>query len=134
MALRAHAGVAAVAQRRERWKTAEASLRKALELDEDNIALTCPLGTSALQTGNRGRAKSDAQKKKFNAAYKLFQDIYAKAPDKTGRAEINMANLYQEVGKEENALQLIKLAIERDPDNLSTQLAAAQWALATGRS
>lgn len=134
MALRANAGVAAVAAARERWGIAEASLRKALALDEDNVTLLARLGRVHFKQGMTKEQNSPEQKKLFNDAYKLFQDIYTKAPDKTGRAEINMANLYQEVGKEENAHQLVKLAIERDPGHLNTQLAAAQWALATGRA
>lgn len=133
MLLRAHAGVAAVAAARERWKDAEVSLRKALEVDQQNLALNARLGRVLFKQGTVEPDESDAQKKKFNSAYKLFQTIYTQAPDKTGRAEINMANLYQEAGREQNAEQLIMLAIERDPDSLKTQLAAAQWAMETGR-
>jgi tetratricopeptide (TPR) repeat protein len=133
MSLRANAGVAAVAAARERWQDAETSLRKALLLDDDNVALIRRLGRVLFKQGEAEPEGSQTQKQKFNAAYKLFQDIYAKSPDKTGRPEINMANLYQESGKQENAEKMVKLAIQRDPDHLATQLAAAQWALGTGK-
>ena len=133
MSLRALAGVAAVAAARERWDDAEVSLRKALEVDKENISLLARLGRVLFKQGTVEPAGSDAQKNKFNRAYKVFQDIYTKAPAKTGRAEINMANLYQEAGMEKNAEQLINFARERDGNNLKTQLAAAQWAMETGR-
>ena len=118
--LRAYAGVSAVAAARERWEDAEKPLRRALEIDKDNLALMARLGRVVFKQGQR------------DEAYKLFQKIYNQAPDKTARAELNMANLYQEEGKEDNALKLVNLAIQRDANNLNTNLAAAQWALTTG--
>ncbi len=125
LALRAYAGVGAVAAARERWTDAQAAFEQALTNEEDNLLINARLAQAIFKQGS-----SDDERR----AYEIFQQMYNKAPDLAGRAEINMANLYQEVGKDKNANQLIEKAIERDANTLKTQLSAAQFALNTGRT
>ena len=124
LALRAYAGVGAVAAARERWNDAQGAFETALTFEPDNLLINARLAQAIFKQGG---------KQNENKAYDIFQRIYNKNPDAAGRAEINMANLYQDAGRDENAVKLVNIAVERDPDTLKTQLAAAQFALNTGR-
>lgn len=125
LALRAYAGVGAVAAARERWQDAQSAFETALTFEPDNLLINARLAQAIFKQGD---------KQNENKAYEIFQRIYNKSPEEAGRAEINMANLYQEAGKDANALKLVNMAVERDPNTLKTQLAAAQYALNTGRA
>ena len=118
---RAYSGSASVAEARESWEEAESWLRKAIELDAENIGYLTRLGRVLFKRNQE------------EAAYKIFQQVNEINPSKVARAEINMARLYQELGKEANAEKLITRVVDRDPGGLATQIAAAQWAIENGK-
>jgi tetratricopeptide (TPR) repeat protein len=124
LALRAYAGVGAVGAARERWKDAQNAFETALKFEPDNLLINARLAQTIFKQGG---------KQNETKAYEIFQRMYNKSPAEAGRAEVNMANLYQVAGRDENALKLINMAVQRDPSTLKTQLAAAQFALDTGR-
>ena len=127
LSLRALSGIAAVAEMRGEWKNARNALDRLLAIDEQNINGQI---RSARALFNQGEA--DDNKDLVNQAYKAFQQVHKQDPERVARPEINMARLYQQVDKEDNAKKLVMLAIDRDKDGLATQLAAAQWAIDTG--
>jgi tetratricopeptide (TPR) repeat protein len=129
--IRGYSGAAAVAEAREDWDAAEGALRKLLELDKQNIGALTRLGAVLFQKGAK-EATPEARDKWEKEAYQVFQDVYKIGPETVARPEINMARLYQRNNRSANAAKLIKLARERAPDNLPTQIAAAQWAIETG--
>lgn len=129
LSMRAFSGVAAVAEMRGQWDQVRKALQRLLAVDEENVNAQIRLARAMF---NQGDAESD--KDLVNDAYKTFQKVHKQDPAKIARPEINMARLYQQAGKGDNAQKLVNLAIERDPEGLATQLAAAQWAIDTGRT
>jgi len=128
LSVRSLSGIGAVAEMRGQWEKAETAFERLLGIDETNINGQIRLARAMF---NRGEAGGD--KEAVNEAYKTFQKVHKQEPEKVARPEINMARLYQQVGKNNNAEKLVQLAIERDKDGLATQLAAAQWGIDTGR-
>ena len=128
LSLRALSGTGAVAEMRGQWKKAEGTFERLLAIDEKNINGQIRLARAKFNHGN-----DENDKNAINDAYKTFQKVHKQDPQKVARPEINMARLYQQVGKENNAEKLVSLAIERDAEGLATQLAAAQWGIDTGR-
>ena len=120
--IRAQAGMAAVLEAREQWKEAENSLRQVLQLDNKNLIVMSRLARALFKQGDE------------QAAYDVFKQMYEIDPIKSGRYEILMARLYQQAERDKNAEKLITIALKNDPDTLNTQLAAATWALETGRN
>ena len=122
LSIRSINGMAAVAEVRKQWKTAEERLRELTELDAENINALTRLGRALFKQGG------DANEK---AAYELFHQVYDMDKKRVPRHEINMGRLFEQDGRD--ASRLYELALERDPESLATQLAVAQWALDTGR-
>ena len=117
---RAKTGLALVAEAREDWSTAVARLKEISLTEKNSANVKTRLGRALFKQGND------------KDAYAVFQEIYNADTEKMARPEISMSRLYQQDGKSQQAEKLIRLALERDGDNLNTQMAAAQWALETG--
>jgi tetratricopeptide (TPR) repeat protein len=125
--VRGLAGTAAVYERGGRWDDAEQAIAKWIEIDPQNSQAHTRLGRVQFEQG------------KYKEAYATFTELYER-DDSVPRPEVNMALLYeqasQQPGREElhaNAEKLMKLAVERVPNDLETRLAAAQWGLEFGR-
>lgn len=119
--IRVASGMAGIAEVREQWAPATTMLTKFIQLAPENVAGQTRLG--------RVLFMQDSVK----PAYEAFQKAYNLDKTKTPRPEINMARLYQQKNDEARAAKLFKLAMERDPNSIATQLAVAQWALDTGQ-
>ncbi len=124
LTVRAMIGVGAVAEARGDYAKSETALKAALALDATSVAAMSRLGRVQFQ-------QKDSDKKYLQDAYDTFKSLYNIDPKKMTRYEINMARLYQQDGQTAQAKKLIQLALDRDGDNLATQLAAAQWAIET---
>ena len=124
MVIRSLNGMAAVSEARGNYDAAETALNKVLSTDPVNVNAMTRLGRVLFSKGT----KADEQK-----AYETFKKLYEIDPMKMTRYEINMARLYQGKGQGGQAEKLIKLALQRDGSTISTVLAAAQWALETGK-
>ena len=122
LSIRAVNGLAAVAEVRKQWKTAEQRLRQLTQLDAENINALTRLGRALFQQSGDENEKN---------AYELFHQVYNLDKQRVPRPEINMGRLFEQNGRD--ASRLYERALERDPDTLATQLAVAQWALDTGR-
>jgi tetratricopeptide (TPR) repeat protein len=116
--LRSHAGLAAVAEARENWQDAETHLQAVVQKTPDNAAFQARLGRALYKLG------------KTKEAYDLFTKLHD-SNNTVARAEVTMGLLYYADGLD--ATKLFRLAAERDSDGLNTRLAAAKWALDTGK-
>ena len=115
--IRAIAGLTAAAETRENWELAHDHLREWLNLDGEN----------ALAHGRLGRVLFEM--KDYKSAYAEFQHAHENDPSSL-RQEISIALLYE--NQEEGSLRaekLMGLAVQRDPDTLTTRLAVARWEL-----
>ena len=120
LGLRALNGVTTIAEARQQWEQAENFLHQIIEENPDDASPQTRLGRTLFQ------------QERYEEAYAVFKKIRDMDSSKNPLAEVNMAQLYQQAGKEANAKKLIGLARERDPEGLQTQLAAARWAVQTG--
>ncbi len=128
LSMRTLSGVAAVAEMRGQWNEAKSALERLMTIDSTNVNAQIRLARSLFNQGEELGDNSITQQ-----GYKIFQKVHKQDPTKVARPEINMARLYQQAGKTKNAEKLVTLAISRDKDGLATQLAAAQWAIDTGK-
>jgi len=117
---RALNGMATIAEARQQWEVAEEFLRQVVEAEPEDAGPQTRLGRALFQQD------------RFEEAYAIFKKVRDLDPLKNPLAEINMAQLYQQGGKNANAKKLIGLARERDSQGINTQLAAARWAVQTG--
>ena len=115
-------GLAAVSEFRKDWKSAELYLEKLSQLAPENLAAKTRLGRAYFQQGGK---ENEAR------AYEMFNTVWAMDKTKVPRKEINMGRLLEASGRD--ASSLYRKALERDPDTLATQLAAAKWAIDTGK-
>jgi Tfp pilus assembly protein PilF len=141
-AIRSEAGLAAVAEARERWDDAKKHLAAWIAIvDPPNSNPHDPAGAAA--HSRLGRVlfledKSDDTKTGAPAAYKEFK-LAAVCDPKSVSPDIALAQLFENAGNHKDAGRFIKLAVEQnlpaDPDTrLATFIAAAHWALETNQT
>lgn len=117
---RVQAGLAAVAEARGYWPTAQEHLEAWLKLD--------PKSAVAMQ--RLGRAKFE-QKDAVGALEMLRK---AKEADPTVLTpEARLAQFYEQFGDPTNAAKWMGHALKAAPEDLNTRLVATQWALETGK-
>jgi tetratricopeptide (TPR) repeat protein len=66
------------------------------------------------------------------AVFEIYKQVHTIEPKTTAYPDVNMALLYEQVGKSENAKKLIERAAQRDPQNIFTMVAVAKWGLEHG--
>ncbi|GAB5407333.1 MAG: hypothetical protein Aurels2KO_55640 [Aureliella sp.] len=111
-----HRGIALVAQKRKDWKTAELHLRDWIELDKRNSVPWKQLALVFFVT------------ERFELAEQTLTNL--RTFDKQQPVpEVSMGVMFQNTGKLAEAEAVMKAAIEKNPDDASTQLAVAKWAL-----
>ena len=110
------AGLAAVAEQREKWPAAVEHLAKWVSLDPDNAGALMRLGQAQFRAGKR------------DEAYKTLQAA-AKAEPGLLSADIVMGRLYEDAGDAKEAAASMSQAVKVGPKELNTILAAAEWAL-----
>ena len=143
---RAEAGLAAVAESREKWDTAETYLKNWLKIvDPDGTPHTdanAPNTSGANAHDRLGRVlfHADTDLKKATGAreaYKEFQLAVADDP-KSISADIALAQLYEDAKMHDMAKKFITHAVLNPPPDpatkLATLLAAARWALDTNQA
>lgn len=120
---RIYDGKGRVAEALNDWETAKENYESWVALDGEVAAAHFRLG----------RAHFELNDEKL--AYKAFLEVY-KLNDQTTRPEITMARLYHQRSEseadEKKAESLVAKAIQRDGENVRTQLEAAQWYLQKG--
>jgi superkiller protein 3 len=120
MTRRALMGIAAVAEVRGDWSKAQENLEAVLADDPDH--------SGALQQLARVLFRQDQADL---ALEKLRQA--AQAAEGSLVPEVVLAQLYQQKGDRENAFKWMSAAINANPRDPDTRVAAAQWALAIGQ-
>lgn len=141
-AIRSEAGLAAVAEARERWDDAKKHLTAWIAIvDPPNASPRDPAG--AAPHSRLGRVlfvedKSEDSKTGAPAAYKEYK-LAAACDPKSVSPDISLAQLYENAGNHKDAGKFIKLAVEQnlpaDPETrLATFVAAAHWALETNQN
>lgn len=127
--MRTVAGLAAVASARRQYAEEEKYLKEWIQIEPDSTAAYTRLGRAQFNQG------SDRHRDAYATFRKLYDDIDKEIDPakKVPRPEINMALLYTQDDKLPNAKKLMDLAAERAAaDDMTTQLAVAQWALQNG--
>jgi tetratricopeptide (TPR) repeat protein len=107
----AHAGLATVAEARQRWAVARDELSAWSALDEKNPIPHQRLGNALFRLGKTKEALGE-----FQTAAKRNNDLIP---------ELVMALLYEESGDRENSVRMTNAAIKRLPDSAGLQLAIA---------
>jgi tetratricopeptide (TPR) repeat protein len=111
-------GEAVVAEARSDWPTAQKRIEEIVAKDPKNV--------TALQH----YARALFQQKRVTAALEKLRAARA-VNEKLLTPEAVLADFYHQEGDKANAGKWMKAAIEAAPDDLSTRLAAAEWAMAT---
>ncbi len=120
----AYSGLATMAELREDWPTAETLLKKLLDVEPANSLASTRLG--------RVMFKQASDREGETAVYKLFQELHSKDEKNTAHPDVNMALLYEQAGKRNNAQKMMEQAAKKDSKNPRTLLAVAKWAIDTG--
>lgn len=110
----AHAGLAAVAERRSDWQKASLQLKEWITLDPKNAGAYRRYAEALFETGNAREAYSTLQ-----SAQKFSQQPIS--------AELIMGQLYHQAGNQANAEAWMKKAVAESPNHLHVLLAVAQW-------
>ncbi len=119
-----YGGLAQLAEFEEDWAQARDYLERLLQTDSDNVVAMTRLG--------RVLFKMATDRKGEEAAFAVFKKLHSVSPDNTAYPDVNMALLYEQAGKRENAKKLMERAAKNDSQNIRTRLAVAKWALDTG--
>ena len=121
---RAHWGLARAFEGLERYSDAFPSLRRAVELDPNNLDARCKLGHYYL-------APSELRADFVQAAERLAQEVLAKdANHIDGTILMSAVRLAQ--NRHDEARRLILRAVELNPQRLESQLALARFYLKVG--
>ena len=116
----AYSGQASIAEMNEDWATAKTLLTTLLQIETDNSLALTRLG--------RVMFKLSANKEDEKEVYTLFKKMHAN-DEKTAFPDVNMALLYEQSGKSQNAKAMMERAAQQDGNNVRTRLAVAKWAL-----
>lgn len=119
-----YSGLASMSEMTEDWPTARTLLNKLLEIDPGNSLASTRLG--------RVMFKQASDKESEKEVYKLFQTLHSKDEQNTAHPDVNMALLYEQAGKRNNAKVMMERAAKNDAKNPRTLLAVSKWALDTG--
>ena len=117
--IRAHAGLASLAESRKQYDQALSHLQAWLKLDEKNPVVFGSLGRVHFQ-------RSD-----YAAARAAFKDLIRVEPE-APPVEIAMGRLFSDAGMKEEALQSMKTALKADGKDTRTLLTVAEWAISNG--
>jgi tetratricopeptide (TPR) repeat protein len=115
------AGLAAVAETREDWQTAQARLNSWLELEPNNGQIRQRLGRALFQLGKTEDA--------FNALTQAAKDDPALEP-----AAVNMAWLFSQKGDQKKAEEWFDYGRKVEPKSARVLLARATWLLGQARA
>jgi len=115
----AYRGLAAVAEARSDWPTAQRYLDAILRAAPQDALLSQRLGRAVFFQGKPGDAL-----KHFQTAFALDKKLLA--------PEALLGQLYEQKGDRENAARYMALAAKANPNDLNTCLAVAHWALGAG--
>lgn len=116
-----HEGLAAVAEGREDWKTAQAELLASLELD--------PKNGPARQRLARALFRMDKSDEAFAALEQAVKDAPQLEP-----AGVSMALLWSQKGNLKKAGEWFEYAVKAEPKNPRPLLAHSAWLIDQGRS
>jgi tetratricopeptide (TPR) repeat protein len=116
--IRVNAGLAAVAEARSQWDSAQQYLQNWIKLDAKNASAHMRLGRTLFQL----HKPADALKE-LNTAVSVDSNVV--------NPYIFMAQLYEEAGQHDDAKKSIGFAVQGNPKDLNVHLLASKWALAT---
>lgn len=116
-----HEGLAAVAEGREDWKTAQAELLASLELEPKNGAIRQRL------------ARMLFRQEKSDEAFAALEQAVKDAPQ-LEPAGVSMAWLWSQKGNTKKAEEWFAYAVKAEPQNPRPLLAQAAWLIDQGRS
>ncbi|MCA9149802.1 MAG: tetratricopeptide repeat protein [Planctomycetales bacterium] len=116
----AYSGQASIAEMNENWQLAKSLLTTLLQIEGDNSLALTRLG--------RVMFKLSSTKDDEREVYALFKKMHAN-DEKTAYPDVNMALLYEQSGKSQNAKAMMERAATQDANNVRTRLAVAKWAL-----
>ena len=120
MIVGAYGGLTTLSEVQEDWPRAKELLEVSLQADPDNSLTQTRLG--------RVLFKMSESRDDERQVYNIFKELHSK-DEKTAHPDVNMALLYQQAGKPDNAKQMMTRAAEKDANNIRTRLAVAKWAL-----
>ena len=121
--LNTYGGLATLAEADENWADSKQLLESLLKIEPEN--------SLGLTRYGRVLFKMAKTREEENEAYKVFQRLHKANPEMTAYPDINMALLYEQADKRQNAEAMMKRAIEKDGTNPRTRLAVAKWAIDT---
>lgn len=113
------AGLALVDERRQLWPQAEQHLLAWSQLDPENPG---PVSR---------RANVLFQQQKYDDARAAFAQL-GELVEKTALPEIQMGLLFEQAGERDQAKAEMQAALTKQPEDLATRLAVANWALYAG--
>jgi len=115
---RANAGLAAAAEARQDWKTAQQYLEAWLKLEPKNAVALQRLARTLFQ-----QDRPDDALAKLKAATQIDDTVLT--------PEATLARWYQQSGDQDNARKWMITALTEAPKDLKTRLVATQWSLET---
>jgi tetratricopeptide (TPR) repeat protein len=119
----AYSGLASMAEVQEDWTTAKKWLETMLKVEPSNALGQTRLGRVIFKLSSDREGERDA--------YAVFKKLHSQ--DQTAAyPDVNMALLYEQAGKRNNAKALMERAAKDDAKNLRTLLSVAKWAVDTG--
>lgn len=113
-------GLAMISEARQDWKTAQERLEALLAEAPKDAGAMAQLGRALFH-----QQKIDEAVERFRQAAKLNDEMLG--------AEAQVAQLFQQAGDAKNAATWMVKAIEADPRDYKTRVAAAQWSEEIGR-
>ncbi len=116
--LNTYGGLATLAEADEKWAESKQLLESLLKIEPEN--------SLGLTRYGRVLFKMAKTRDEENEAYKVFQRLHKASPDTTAYPDINMALLYEQADKRQNADAMMKRAIEKDGTNPRTRLGGRQ--------
>jgi tetratricopeptide (TPR) repeat protein len=119
-----YSGLAQVAETQEDWPTARQHLEKLRQLDPNSAIALMRLGRVMFRM-----AKNLDEER---AVFDIYKQVHTLDPKTTAYPDVNMALLYEQAGKTDNAKKLIERAAQRDSQNIFTMVAVAKWGLEHG--
>ncbi len=117
---RVYSGLAAVAEARGDWPTAQQRLEDWLKIDPNNTASLQRLARALFQQKKTTKALDN-----LKAAAKADPNVLTPAA--------RLAQFYEQAGDRDNAKKWMIYALQVAPKDLRTRLVATQWALETGQ-
>lgn len=117
--INALAGLARSHELRKLWNKAELYLVQWQKVDQDNPSVYRRLATAQLNLG------------KYDEARSTLDQLRRIDPDQIP-AEVTLGTIYQTLGKNEQAAEIMKTALQKYGEDFATRIAVARWALDAG--